>query len=220
MKTPLFLLFLLTNPLWAQQLPRPTPNWPADVLLHTYYQTHDRNLVPIMVAHLDEEGVMASQYPTLIAWFGALFKHDSTARKAFYAQRPAMGKNGQMLLDFLSKHTIDALLVEEPVGPNRNDMGWASFFATGDTTYVARILHNAVTYDAERTYLMPFLAAHTAKWSLASNARQHPMVRDFLTRKEKQSPIVHEILTRDPGIIMLEMTVILQQQQAKGGWRK
>ncbi|MBO0930601.1 hypothetical protein [Fibrella aquatilis] len=173
-----------------------------------------------MVAHLDEAGVMANHYPMLIAWFGALFKQDSTIKKAFYGKRSTMGENGRRLLDFLAKHPIDSLHAEEPVGPGQNDMYWASFFATGDTAYIGRILTNAVRYDAERTYLMPFLAAQTAKWSLAANARQHPAVQAFLAKKEGKLPIVHDILTRDPGIIKLETTAILQQQQAKGGWRR
>ncbi|GAC1454299.1 MAG: hypothetical protein PVSMB1_03290 [Gemmatimonadaceae bacterium] len=67
-------------------------------------------------------------------------------------------------------------------------------------------------------------AGISAKWSLASNARQHPTVHAILesykTNADKQiQELISELLTKDPADYQREMRETAARQRAAGKWK-
>jgi hypothetical protein len=114
----------------------------------------------------------------------------------------------------------DALVSGIPLSPQQNDMNWACFFGTGDTSYLDRIVA-ATSHSSERKDMNAFLAAASAKWSLASNAAHYQEVRTYVEglRSNKQyDAMAKEILESDPASIQAETTRIIAEQHRKGIW--
>ena len=63
-----------------------------------------------------------------------------------------------------------------------NDMYWGAFFASGKPSYVNKLIAQLQYWD-ERDDFDLFMAGATARWSLASNAQSHALVRSTLDRK-------------------------------------
>ena len=62
-----------------------------------------------------------------------------------------------------------------------------------------------------------------AKWSLASNSRQHALVHSILEEEKRTSDklkqdLVDEILKRDPGRMRQEMVDFRNKQIRSGKW--
>ncbi|GAC1414567.1 MAG: hypothetical protein NVSMB53_12640 [Gemmatimonadaceae bacterium] len=67
-------------------------------------------------------------------------------------------------------------------------------------------------------------AGISAKWSLASYARQHPTVHAILesykTNADKQiQELISELLTKDPADYQREMRETAARQRAAGKWK-
>lgn len=128
--------------------------------------------------------------------------------KAFFSE--AMDKN------------VSELLGETKTSPLFNDMCWSAFFATGDTSYIHKIINN-LKYIGERKNKNLFFTAATAKWSLASNARIHPKVEATLKKlKDSNDPeikkMARDMLNKTPERIMKEMNKVVEKQEKKGLW--
>ena len=70
---------------------------------------------------------------------------------------------------------IEELISKTEISPILNDMYWGAFFASGDVSYIDKLI-DKLQYINERENKDLFLAAGTAKWSLGSNALFHPKV--------------------------------------------
>lgn len=104
-----------------------------------------------------------------------------------------------------------------------NDLYWGAFFATGKSVFIERLI-DEMKYADERDNRELWAAGITAKWSLASNARQHPLVRTILesekSKVDKQSQdLITEVLTRDPADLQREMKETFAKQRAAGKWK-
>jgi len=79
-------------------------------------------------------------------------------------------------------------------------------------------------FAEERNDFNLWAVGATAKWSLASNARQHSLVRKILeqeksTADKRTQDLIKELLTRDPEQIRKETSDIYAQQKAAGRWK-
>ncbi|MBN1670232.1 MAG: hypothetical protein JXR37_04325 [Kiritimatiellae bacterium] len=79
------------------------------------------------------------------------------------------------------------------VDARKLDIWWASFFATGDTVYLGKLLRYAGE-PLPKDSVDRMLAIAAATWSFRANCRQHKAVRDFAeaqlaveTRPEKKA---------------------------------
>lgn len=73
-------------------------------------------------------------------------------------------------------------LMKVPVEtPQTLDMLWSTFFATGDSEPVERII--SVLPEAENGHGQEIIVGNAAKWSLASNSRQHKRVNEICKAK-------------------------------------
>jgi hypothetical protein len=104
------------------------------------------------------------------------------------------------LIGKLSSHPPPKILTE-PVGiPMTLDMLWARFFATGDAAPVDKIAAQVHRFKGHGTDI---LIGGVAKWSITSNIRQHPRVREIVkhelsTAAADDRPLLEQAL-RDAG---------------------
>lgn len=104
-----------------------------------------------------------------------------------------------------------------------NDLYWGAFFATGKPVFIERLV-GEMKYADERDNFELWGAGATAKWSLASNARQHPLVRTILesgksTADKQTQDMITEVLTRDPADLQREIRETVARQRAAGKWK-
>jgi|SRR5208282_113733 hypothetical protein len=79
------------------------------------------------------------------------------------------------------------LLKDEITNAGFLDMLWGSFFATGDEQYVLRII-SAVPLAKTEGDVTKMLIGGAARWSLTSNAVQHPKVMEICEAELKRLP--------------------------------
>lgn len=71
---------------------------------------------------------------------------------------------------------------DQVVDPGKLDIWWTSFFATGDTKYLGKILTYAEYPLKRRKVDNDLLIAYAAAWSFKSNCGQHKAVAAFAKR--------------------------------------
>jgi hypothetical protein len=106
--------------------------------------------------------------------------------------------------------------------PQFNDMCWGGFFASGRLEYLQRLVEQLRYWD-ERQDARLFSAGATAKWSLASNAQRHSVVRAALTggtlvADARTRALIAEVLSQDPALIRADIAHVFQEQHGKPGW--
>jgi len=106
--------------------------------------------------------------------------------------------------------------------PQMNDFYWGAFFASGNPQYVKKLLELAA-FATERDDFNVWMIGATAKWSLASNSRQHALVHSILEEEKRISDkgkqeLVDDILKRDPGRMRQEMVDFRNKQIRSGKW--
>jgi len=111
----------------------------------------------------------------------------------------------------------------EEVSPENNDLYWGAFFASGNPVYVKKLLQRVPLSD-EREDFRTWATGATAKWSLASNAQQHPRVRAILEGERqgagsRMREIIEDLLTGDPERFKKEMTETYAKQKAAHKWK-
>lgn len=162
---------------------------------------------PPMVGFLAE--IFAAEPDRVPAWSALIEGLDEPARVIF---RKALERSKG------PRHDQDA----EP-SPSLNDIWWGSFFASGNTAFLDRLVDQLALVDG-RPDLASFMVGSSAKWSLASNARQHRAVRSYLEARLAEEAgsqagrreHLHEVLEKTPEEIRDEMVALLRERKAAG----
>ena len=97
-------------------------------------------------------------------------------------------------------------------------MCWASFFGTGDTKYLDKLISN-LPYSENRADLNLFTTGFSAKWSLCLNANTYLKVKSYLIALKDKNEYLDELLRQEPEQIRDNMVTILKAQKAKGIWK-
>ncbi len=161
--------------------------------------------------------------PLLMSFSCIFSKHEELKRKKWREVISTLGEPAKALFTRSIDQLPSDLLDQIPVSPEKNDMNWACFFATGDLRYLNGIIET-LQYLEERSDINLFLTAASAKWSLSSNARSHMTVRVAMeAMKVGDVPdmrlIAEDILTKKPQKIREETVVILKSQKESGVWK-
>jgi len=148
--------------------------------------------------------VFAANAAKVETWFGELRTGAENQKSALALVLWMAGTSGsQDLLKSLSRegpagfqkyvnelvaddHRPD-FLHDEIKDPGFLDALWASFFASGDERYVKRII-SALPLVQEKSDIERMLIGGAARWSLASNAYQHPKVMQICEAQLKELP--------------------------------
>ncbi len=128
------------------------------------------------------------------------------AYASWYADFPGSAERLRPLIDSMPedlshRRRIEFMLDQEPAdfatlpvsSPAALDYLWACFLATGETRFVDRIMtalppkHQSFD-DPEFGDIQDILLAGAARWSLASNAFQHPRVLKHLQHRRASEP--------------------------------
>ena len=197
-----------------------------DDFMNRYYLDPHPDLVGQAIGYLGSSGALKKEgaAPPVYAFFTEIF-----------ARYPARLSEWTPIIDTQPDETRNALrravttsaspnklLDDEPPSPSRNDICWGAFFASGDHKYLTELMQQ-LRYMSERKDLNLFTVGGSAKWSLASNARSHPVVKSALedargkASGELKQQIV-DVLTKSPGAIRQEMVDVIREQHAKGKW--
>lgn len=89
---------------------------------------------------------------------------------------------------------------------------WGSFCATGDERYVNRLLTVLPWCDSDGKDLMKLMIGGAAKWSLTSNAEQHPRVMSICLKARDCRPELKKVLTE-----VIEKAQTRSQASSKAG---
>lgn len=125
-------------------------------------------------AWLNQADTYASELKRTI-WMG-LWLSDTGMSKKYLAEKLKGAKGTDLeYLQILTKNTPFNLKEMNPNDPGQLDMLWGAFTASGNPQYVKRIISVLPLLD-QRDDPAKFTMAASAKWSLKSNASQHPVV--------------------------------------------
>ena len=118
--------------------------------------------------------------------------------------------------------TGGVLQLREPF-QQMNEVYWGAFFASGNPQYVKKIL-GLVPFASERHDFDRWQTGANAQWSLATNARKHPLVRSILqgeklTSDKRTRDTISDLLETDPDMIRQEMARIYARQKQLGRWK-
>lgn len=218
----LFAAALLTS---AAEPAQPEEKFDVSNFLERYYQEPAPARIPEFLSALQELGLAEkpNARPPLTGFLGEIIRANPGQVADWSRLIPAEAKALQTLWDDAVKMAgLGGVRSVTAHSPATNDMNWGAFFATGNAEFVQWIIREASHLD-EREDRNLFLTGSTACWSLASNARAHPRVRQVVeAAKASASPrgreILDEILTRDPNHYRTEMTGIIRQQRKQGKW--
>jgi hypothetical protein len=222
---PVLALTLLTSVGAAQ--PPPSFKTPEDVsaFVQTYYQRPRPELVGGLIEAFYSTGLAerANAAAPFIGFFSEVF----AANPAGVPEWQALGaKRGGSVRDVLER----AVAFSKAGGvttigghsPSTNDLFWGAFFASGRPEFLQK-LADQLRYFRERDDLMLFMAGATAKWSLASNAESHPLVRSTLegptlVADQVTRDIIRELLTQGSVRVKQEIAGIVERQREAGKW--
>lgn len=195
-----------------------------DNFISHYYLFPQPELVPKAIKFIGDQKYASkeSTQKMILIFFSCVFSQNEGKKDEW--QRVIEDQDGEtkhLLLEAMNK-SVSELLNKTKISPLLNDMCWSAFFASGDTSYINKIIDN-LKYMGERKDMDLFSAAATAKWSLASNAQRHPKVKAALKNLSKNSDpevrrVAKDMLNKDPEKIVREMNKIVEKQQKKGVW--
>jgi hypothetical protein len=216
-----------TTPVTAgNNLPSLSNSKEFDDFMGSYYLHPRPDLVSEAIEAVEPSGVLKSiqAIGPLTAFFSEIFVTNPSRTgewERLIARQPATAR--QILARAMAWARLGGVAVMDEQSPETNDLFWGAFFASGNPVYVKKLLQ-LVPLAAGRDDFMLWATGATAKWSLASNASQHPLVRSIL-EAEKQTvgkqmqDIISDLLTGDPERFKQEMTETYRKQKAAGKWK-
>jgi hypothetical protein len=183
----------------------------SDDWLTFFYQHQRIDLLSEMVTRLDREGFLgkATARAPLVAFLSVLLRRTDVRGEEWVRSVDVGPRGREVLLEALwlagwgpaAKRIAGAqglpserfgqpppeLLKMPLAAPNHLDMMWGAFMASGDVAFPRRILDVLDAPRAAGETPQQAVLANVARWSLASNARQHPvvlqMIRDEASRR-------------------------------------
>ena len=200
---------------------------PADVqsFAQAYYLKPRPELVAPMIEAMSMTGYFqrATSSPPFIGFFSevfldnrdrlpdwqALIDKQDTETKAALLQAVALSKaGGATTVDGNSGSALDTY--------------WGAFFASGNPAYINKLVDQLRFWD-ERDSFVLFMAGYAAKWSLASNAQSHALVRSILiwpqsSRDTRTQELISELLAQGPPRVKQDAFAIMRKQQETGKW--
>jgi hypothetical protein len=171
----------------------------------------------------DQEAREALPSAPVVGFFSAILLSSSPNRKIVEHDLNAI-RNRYDLFDYslYFGKTKDTIYQWTSRKPDTNDLYWGAFYGTGDTRYLDKLIYET-RFMAHEDSLSTYMAGASAKWSLATNARQHQSVKNHLLSKEvsadeQTKKMIEEILRQDPELIREE--ILKKATEIKGRTRE
>ena len=193
-----------------------------------YYQAPNPDLVLQTIDFMQEARFPSeeAQFAPIIGFFSEVFASNKDKLPKWTERIKHTSGNTKEVLDLALTYAQDPerLLRYDPDNekPAFNDICWGAFFASGKEVYLDAILKR-LAFLSERTSMMRYVTAGSAQWSLASNARQHPLVKKYLGEalakaQPEMRQAIKDTLERDPAVFQEGMITILKEQHEKKIW--
>jgi hypothetical protein len=217
----------------APPLPATAGNFPPlrtpedfDKFLNKYYQDpHPERIAGAMVS-LTSSGVL--QIPEAVGVIMGFFSE-------VFLTNPLRLSEWQPVIDKqpgFAKSVLDSALLWSKAGgvlllagqsAQMSYFYWGAFFASGNPAYVKKLVELA-GFSAEQNDLTLWTMGSQAKFSLATNSRQHPVLRSILEEEKRTADkptrdLIDQILTRDPRRMQWEMFAFRERQIKSGKWK-
>ena len=197
-------------------------------MISTYYQKPSPGIITSAMNYMNEERMPKdkSQIPPFLGFFAIVFRDNPQRLLQWQSQYEAFNGNTKQLMEqamAYSQHPEKLLGADkEKLSPEQNDLCWGAYFASGDDVYLERLV-DRLQYVGERKLFLVYVTAATAQWSLASNARHHRSVKEFLEKKVNTTtgPLqtaIKAALEQDPGSFRVEINKIVKEGQANKTW--
>jgi len=218
-------LVLLGKPVASQEVPSFRTLGDVDRFTETYYQHPRPELIAGLIRALQSTGLTErpNAVPPYIGFFAEVFAANPARVPEWQAlvanQKPSTRR---LLYRALALSRAGGVLTLDVHSGSLNDMYWGAFVASGRTALLQRLVDQLRYFD-ERDDEGLFFAGATAKWSLASNAQSHPLVRatlegETLTADQRTRALIAELLREGPGQVKQEIAGVVQQQREAGKW--
>lgn len=188
-------------------------------MLKTYYYNPDKSLINKTVDYLNAGIYDADVFELRIkAFYSALFGVNPTI-KAEFDKKKAKIKSAELsdLMETVSNMNIEDVYTQAPETPDVNEMLCYSYFATGDTKYIDRLLEKAKDND-ERKVLEKYMIGANALWWLATIRDEHPLVQEYLATKSSDKNAQTALKSRAYDLKNIQLD-ILADQKKKGIWK-
>jgi hypothetical protein len=227
---PAFALALLSWPLcWAGA---PAANKLTAITTHEqfsqfsqgYYRDPRPDLVDSAMRYATTKGLWAreaSQAP-LLASFSCIFARHQERREAWKKSIAALAEAPRKYFQRAMDTPPMQLLAEAAVSPEKNDMQWGCFFATGDERYLREVIAT-MGFLGERKDMRKYLAGASAQWSLADIAKRDAKVKAALQgaaagQDVKLAAAARDALDKPVADIRASAEQVLRQQRDAGVW--
>lgn len=141
------------------------------------------------------DGIPAKDKPLL--WTAVYWSHTEEGGKLLDGIAKTLPPKSQAsLIEQIAKppEPIEKVAI---TSPSVLDMLWGAFFATGDEKYIQR-LASTLPWESQSKDLVKMQVAASARWSLTSNAEQHPKVLKICQALRDSQPDLRAAL--DPVI--------------------
>jgi hypothetical protein len=180
--------------------------------LSYYYLKPNSLLLPALIRSIDESGILEkeSTHSPIIGFITTALASSLSDSQVFKETISSLSNN-KILFSFCYSlsSTKDTIINWSKHAPSVNDLLWGAFFASGDKRVVERLVSEMQFCD-EKDSLQLFLTGASAKWSLSSNAKQHPLVRKYLEElvgkvPEKLEGHLYEALNVEPSALRQNM---------------
>jgi hypothetical protein len=205
-------------------LPRLRTSEDLKAFVEAYYLQPRPDRIPDMIRMLSSSGVLVQALGPVRGFFSEVFAANPTRLAEWVEIISNEPADTRLALDgaLTWSNTGGVLHLQERV-PQMNDVYWGAFFASGNPQYVKKIL-GLVPLAAERKDFDLWQTGASAKWSLATKARQHALVRSILEREKltadkRTRDTISELLEGDPDRIRQEMAGIYARQKRLGRWK-
>lgn len=197
-----------------------------DDFMGSYYLHPRPELVNQAIESVEASGVLrlVTAIGPVTAFFSEIFLTNPSRTagwEALIARQPDGARAA--LNQALEWSRSGGVAVMDKKSPETNDLYWGAFFASGNPVYVEKLLQLVPLADERDDFLL-WATGASAKWSLASNASQHPLVRSILetekqTAGERMQQVISELLTGDPERFRQEMADTYRKQKAARKWK-
>src|ERR1700680_3180547 len=176
------LLPALTSTIATQQFPVLKTGNDVSAFIQEYYLRPQPELIAGLIDALHPTGYLEKEtaIPPLVAFFSEVFAANPDRLSQWQVRIEKQDKQTKIALErALSLSKVGGVLKLEGHSGELNDMYWGAFFASGNPDYLKKLV-DQLHYVDERNDSYLFMTGVSAKWSLASNAQSHILVRSTL----------------------------------------
>ncbi len=187
----------------------------ADIL-DNYYTDRNTEDICKLIRSIDVMGITeeSNASPPIMGFFVPIFC-DSNVNSTELKNTISKLTTSKSFFEGILKSTekkVNALLMIEQHYPYWNDVMWGAYYSTGDNRYLAKLV-SQLSFCNRTDSVMLLLTGLTAKWSLCSNAKKLPPIKEYLKSElPKSSKEINEIIT---DILLLSPGEIKEQMEER-----